>query len=150
MIKKIWFSFLLLVAYTFLYAQSKPYSWSFTAKKLAAGSYEIHCTATVSAPWHTYSQFTPSGGPVPTKFSFSKNPLCKTDGPVKEVGNMITRHEDVFGVDVKYFEGNVDFVQLVKMKSAAKTNFSGSVTFMVCNDTECLPPKTENFSVTLN
>jgi hypothetical protein len=28
----------------------------------------------VNAPWHTYSQFTPAGGPLPTKFNFTKNP----------------------------------------------------------------------------
>jgi thiol:disulfide interchange protein DsbD len=56
----------------------------------------------------------------------------------------------VFGVDVKYFSGKVDFVQLVKLKSKAKTNFTGSVEFMVCNDQQCLPPATQKFSIALN
>jgi hypothetical protein len=150
MIRKILFSLLLLVAFFITQAQNAPYSWTFTPKKTGPGSYEIHCTAKVRAPWHIYSQFTPADGPVATKFVFAKNPLCKTEGLVKEEGKMITRHEEVFGVDVKYFEGDVDFVQIVKLKSTAKTNFSGIVTFMVCNNTECLPPKTQNFSMTLN
>jgi Disulphide bond corrector protein DsbC len=127
-----------------------PCTWSFTAKKTADKSYEIHCTADVTAPWHTYSQFTPDGGPVPTKFSFAKNPLYSLEGTVKENGKMITKHETVFGVDVKYFDGKVDFVQMVKLKGTAKTNFSGSVAFMVCNEEQCLPPTTQKFTVALN
>src|ERR1700676_1678704 len=127
-----------------------PYTWSFTAKKVADKTYEIHCLADVQAPWHTYSQFTPDGGPLPTKFIFSKNPLYSLDGDMKENGKMIIKHEDVFGVDVKYFEGKVDFVQLIKLKGKAKTNFSGSVEFMVCNDEQCLPPTTRKFTVVLN
>jgi hypothetical protein len=63
---------------------------------------------------------------------------------------MITKHETVFGVDVKYFDGKVDFVQKVKLKGTAKTNFTGSVTFMVCNDEQCLPAATQKFSLYLN
>jgi Disulphide bond corrector protein DsbC len=127
-----------------------PYTWTFSAKKVYDRTYEIHCTVNVNAPWHTYSQFTPSGGPVPTRFTFAKNPLCTTDGPVKEIGEMHVRHEAVFGVDVKYFDGQADFVQRIKVKGTAKTNFTGTVQFMVCNDQQCLPPTTQKFTVALN
>jgi thiol:disulfide interchange protein DsbD len=128
----------------------KPYAWSYSAKKIAGNTYELHFVIDVNNPWHTYSQFTPDGGPVPTRFSFTKNPLYTLDGPVKENGKLQQKHEDVFGVDVKYFNGRVDFVQRVKVKGTAKTNFSGSVEFMVCNDQQCLPPTTEKFSIALN
>ena len=104
----------------------------------------------VKQPWHTNSQFTPDGGPLPTKFEFAKNPLYSLSGPARENGKMITKHESVFDVDVKYFDGKVDFVQIVKMKRVAKTNLNGSVTFMVCNDEQCLPPTTQKFSLALN
>jgi len=104
----------------------------------------------INNPWHTYSQFTPDGGPVATKFSFAKNPLYTLDGSVKENGKLIKKFESVFGVDVKYFSEKVDFVQVVKLKTSAKTNFSGSVEFMVCNDQQCLPPATQKFSIALN
>jgi Disulphide bond corrector protein DsbC len=128
----------------------KPYEWSFSAKKTADRTFEIHCTVDVKQPWHTYSQFTPDGGPFPTKFEFAKNPLYSLAGPVKENGRMIIKHETVFDVDVKYFDGKVDFIQTVKMKGAAKTNLMGSVTFMICNDEQCLPPTTQKFSLALN
>ena len=128
----------------------KPYKWTFTTKKLADKTYEVHCTVDVNHPWHTYSQFTPDGGPIPTKFTFGKNPLFTLEGKVKENGKLLVKHEEVFGVDVKYFDGTVDFVQVVKMRGNAKTNVSGSVEFMVCNDQQCLPPSTEKFSLAIN
>ena len=39
--------------------------------------------------------------------------------------------------------------QLVKVKDGVKTTVSGTVEFMTCNDKECLPPKTEQFSIPL-
>jgi hypothetical protein len=127
-----------------------PYSWTYSAKKISDNVYELHFLVELSNPWHTYSQFTPDGGPVPTKFSFAKNPLYALDGKVKENGTLIKKHEAVFGVDVKYFNDKVDFVQVIKLKTSAKTNFSGSVEFMVCNDQQCLPPATQKFSIALN
>jgi Disulphide bond corrector protein DsbC len=148
--KKVIFGFLLGMIVAMNARAQTPCAWTFTAKKGAGGVYEIHCQVDVNAPWHTYSQFTPDGGPVPTKFVFAKNPLYSLDGDTKEEGKMITKHETVFGVDVKYFEGRTDFIQKIKMKSAAKTNVTGTVTFMLCNDQQCLPPATQPFSVAFN
>jgi len=131
-------------------ATNKPYSWNYSAKKLATGSYELHITMAINSNWHTYSQTTPDGGPVATKFTFAKNPLYSFAGDVKENGKLLQKNEKVFGVDVKYYEGKVDYVQVVKVKANAKTNVSGTVEFMVCNDRTCLPPTTESFSIALN
>ena len=79
-----------------------------------------------------------------------KKSIIQSDRAGKGNGKMITKHETVFDVDVKYFDGEVDFVQKVKMKGTAKTNITGSVTFMVCNDEQCLPPTTQKFSLALN
>jgi hypothetical protein len=127
-----------------------PYAWTFTAKKISDQQYEIHCIVNVTDPWHTYSQFTPAGGPVPTRFSFKKNPLVTLVGKVAEDGKMVVELEKVFGVDVKYFEGQVDFIQKIRCKNNIKTNLSGSVEFMVCNNHECLPPVSIPFNVSLN
>jgi hypothetical protein len=148
-IMRILFVCTFLFAANLLFSQT-PVKWTYTAKKIDDRTYEIHVTAKVQEPWHIYSQGTPDGGPLPTKISFGKNPLVTVSGAAKEKGKLLTKYEDVFGVDVKYFDGNVDFVQVVKLKSRVKTNLNGSVEFMACNDSQCLPPKTEKFSVLLN
>jgi hypothetical protein len=126
-----------------------PVKWSFTAKQLNAGVYEIHLTATIAAGWHIYSQTTSEGGPLPTAITFSKNPLLILSGTVKEVGKLQQHHEPLFGVDVKQYSGKVDFVQVVKLKGKVKTLVNGLLEFMVCDDKKCLPPKTVEFSVSL-
>jgi DsbC/DsbD-like thiol-disulfide interchange protein len=126
-----------------------PVKWAFSCKKIGAGSYEMHLTATIDEGWHTYSQTTPEGGPRPTAIHFTSSPLLTIDGKPKEVGKMEQHAEPLFGVDVKQFSDKVDFVQTVKVKGSAKTTVTGTINFMVCNDHECLPPATQTFSIAL-
>jgi len=132
-------------------AQSQnPVQWSVAASKLADGNYSITLTASVPAPWHIYSQNTPDGGPVPTAILFNKNPLVTLMGKPKEKGALKTTHDKNFDVDVKYYADKVQFIQTLKVRGGVKTNLSGTVNFMVCNDQECLPPSGWDFSVKLN
>ena len=140
----------LIFVYGLTFAQVKdPVHWTFSAKKINATTYEVHMAASIESGWHTYSQTTPEGGPVPTSISFTKNPLLTLEGKTKEIGKLEQHNEPLFGVDVKQFSNKVDFVQIVKLRAAAKTNVSGSIEFMVCNDRECLPPKTVKFTTIL-
>lgn len=127
-----------------------PVHWDFSAQKIDAKTFEIRLTATLEGDWHTYSQSTPDGGPVPTQIEFAKNPLVIFNGKVNEVGKLEEHFEPLFGVKVKQYSSKITFVQNVKLKAAAKTTINGSVTFMVCNDQECMPPQKQNFSITLN
>ena len=135
---------------TALLAQvENPVKWSFTAKKIADKTYEIHMTANIEPEWHVYSQTTPEGGPVKTSVDFVRNPLITLQGLVKELGKMEEHFEILFGVQVKQFSGKVDFVQKIVLKAKVKTSVSGAIKFMTCNDNECLPPSTQKFSILL-
>ncbi len=148
--KKITIFFITLFSAVAVMAQSNdPVQWNFAAVKKSDKVYELTFTATIAKPWHIYSQSTPKGGPVPTKITFKTNPLASVKGNAKETGTLKTKHEEVFGVDVKYFDTKVEFTQTVNLKSAVKTNIAGIVEFMVCNDTECLPPKKVPFDLKL-
>lgn len=133
-----------------LQAQTSPVKWSFSAKKKTAGAYDIYLAAIVPSPWHIYSQSTPSGGPLPTKISFSSNPLVSFTGAPAEEGKSKTIHDKNFGVDVIYFQSDINFVQAIKLKTSVKTSLHGTVEYMVCNDTKCLPPVTVPFDIVLN
>jgi hypothetical protein len=148
--KKIFFGIVLMTLFTAANAQQKV-SWSFVAKKMANNKYELQMTATPPAGWHIYSQTTPDGGPIPTDFKFNKNALvlAGNDKP-KEVGKLVTYFDKNFKVDVKYFEGKVSFTKIVTVKGKIKTNVSGSVESMICNDRTCMPPTTEKFNIALN
>lgn len=124
-------------------------SWSYKTVKKSANLYEVIATASVPEGWHIYSSTTPAGGPVPTALTLKSNPLVSKMGAVKEKGQLHKIHDKNFGVDVKYYAGTVSFIQDVKVKGKVKTNLNGSVEYMICNDHQCLPPVTNNFSVKL-
>lgn len=149
--KKYIFLYLFLMIALFNYAQiQKPVKWNYSAKKLNPTTYEVHLTASIDGKWHIYSQTTPDGGPIPTSIKFNTNPLIRLQGATKEVGKLQQKHEPLFDLDVKQFGNKVDFVQMVKLKAPVKTNVAGSIEFMVCDDTQCLPPSTQKFSIPLN
>ncbi|QEC42389.1 MULTISPECIES: protein-disulfide reductase DsbD domain-containing protein [Chitinophagaceae] len=128
---------------------SKAVKWTFTSKKVAAGTYEVHMTAAVSGDYHIYAQNAGVEGPLPTVFTYTKNPLVTAEGKAKEVGKLIKKNEPVWGGDVNYYEKTVTFVQTVKVKGKSKTNLAGKVEFMVCNEEQCLPPSEVEFSVNI-
>jgi len=125
-------------------------SWSFNSKKISEKTYEVHLTANIQSGWHLYSQDQPSDAiAIPTSVTINNNPLLKFDGKVKEVGSMEKFQDKNLGISAHQYSNKVDFVQVVKIKSNAKTNVSGSVEFQTCDDKKCLPPKTVNFNIAL-
>ncbi len=148
--KKIFLGILVMSLFYTANAQQKI-NWVFAAKKMPHNTYELRMTATPPSGWHIYSQTTPDGGPIPTEFKFTSNALLTvTDKKPKEEGKLVTYFDKNFKVDVKYFEGKVDFVKTVTVKGSIKTNISGTVESMICNDRTCMPPTTEKFNILLN
>ncbi len=147
--KKLSFAIFWMLFFTVANAQQKV-SWSYSAKKLSTNKYEIHIIATPPQGWHIYSQFTPEGGPVPTNFRFNNNGLIALVGKVAEKGKVVTYYDENFKVNVKYFEGKADFVQTITLIGNVKTNISGEVESMICNDRTCMPPTSQKFSIALN
>ncbi len=132
------------------YAQVKdPVEWTFTAIKKAADKYEVVITAAIQKPWHLYSQDMKAGGPVPTKISFNNNPLLKKEGKTIETGKLEKINDKIFNMEVLFYSSKVVYTQLIKTKSGVKTNITGTVSFMVCDDTQCLPPTKKQFDIKL-
>ena len=131
-------------------AQLSPVTWSFSAKKIADKTYEVHMKATIQNGWHLYSQKQPNDAiAIPTTFTISPNPLFKPDGKIKEVGKMELMKDAALGVSANQYSNTVDFVQKIKLKATVKTNFNGNVEYQTCDDKKCLPPKTVNFSIAI-
>jgi thiol:disulfide interchange protein DsbD len=131
-------------------AQSnKQVKWNYSVKKIADKTYEVHMTASIGGNYHMYAQNVGVEGPLPTSFSFTKNPLIVLDGKVKENGKLIKKFESIWGGNVSYFEKTVDFVQVVKLKANVKTNLAGKVEFMVCDEEKCLPPSDVEIKVNI-
>ena len=127
-----------------------PVKWIYNVKKNKANVYELHMTAVLQPTWHIYSQDISGDGPVPTSFTFDKNPLVKADGKMAEMGKQEKEYDKNFGMTLKYYGNKVDFVQKIKLKAAVATIAKGKITYMVCNDKKCLPPKDVSFSIKID
>jgi len=149
--KKLLLAFLPFFFFSAAFAQMEnPVKWTYTAKKIKGDVYELHMTAVLEPKWHIYSQDIKGDGPVPTSFAFDKNPLVKPDGKVVEMGKLEKEYDKNFGMTLKYFGNKVDFVQKIKLKAAVATLAKGKITYMVCNDKKCLPPKDVPFSIRID
>jgi hypothetical protein len=148
--KKI-FALALIVMASLVVRAQNPVTWSFSAKKIADQTYEIHMTANIQSGWHLYSQVQPDNAVAnPTAFTINNNPLFTLDGKIKEEGKMEKFNDARLDIGAHQYSNKVDFVQVVKLKTAkAKTNVAGKVEFQTCNDEKCLPPKTVTFSEAL-
>ena len=125
-----------------------PVKWKYEAKKKGV-NYEVVITATVDKPWHIYSQNTGKNGPIPTTITFKTNPLITLNGKVKEAGKLEKIYDKNFQTDVLFYSGSVVFTQIIKVKAGIKTNISGTVEYMVCDDEKCLPPTKKTFDIKL-
>ncbi len=125
----------------------EPVKWQFGAKKLNDNEAVVFMKATIDNGWHIYSQHVEEGGPIKTSFTFSPSKDYALVGKPAEPKPK-TKHEDVFGMDVAYFDKEVVFQQKVKLNKGS-TTVKGSVEFMACDATQCLPPDEVEFTVAI-
>lgn len=150
--KTLYFSLLLLIATIAVYAQDRmsknPIQWQYSAKKIAEKTYEVHLTAMLESGWHAYSQQQPEEAVAqPTAIKFKSNPLVGMEGKIKEVGKLEKWQDEATGIKANQYKDQVDFVQVVRLKGNIKTSISGSLTYQVCTDQMCLPPRTDDFTI---
>ena len=125
----------------------EPIKWSQELKKLSDTDFEIVFSATIEAGWHLYSTDIPEGGPVSTTFNVDEISGLELVGGLTPRGKLVTVYEDVFGMDLSFFEGKGQFVQKLRA-TAADYKIVGYLNYMCCNDQNCLPPTNIEFTYT--
>lgn len=136
----------------FTIKDDSPIHWTFTARQLRPGEYELHFTATLSPGWHVYSQFQPKEAVSdPTKITITRNPLVAVQNPAKEYGVKVKYEDQTAGIVQYQYANQVDFVQVVttRNKGSINTNLTGTVHFQVCTDKQCLQPEDTPFEISL-
>ena len=139
----------LLAALLLLFAASvfaqNPVKWSYTTKDAGNCQVDLIFTGTIDDGWYTYSQFLESeDGPVATRITFDQQPHFKLIGKAKESGEIIKAFDKVFEMNLTKFQHKAILTQRVEVTDPSKP-IAGYVTFMVCNDEMCLPPKDVDF-----
>ncbi|RED47894.1 protein-disulfide reductase DsbD domain-containing protein [Seonamhaeicola aphaedonensis] len=116
----------------------EPVKWTTSIEKNLNKQYDIVFTATIQEGWHLYSQHLEEGGPLPTIFKFEPNNNYQCIGKPTEQ-EPIEVFEEVFEMNVKYFEKKTVFKQRIKIKHNTPFKVKGEITYMSCNKHQCLP-----------
>jgi thiol:disulfide interchange protein len=144
--KNILFTVLLLLSCSMFGQIYSPVKWTTSIEKISEKEYILKAEASIQSGWHLYGQYIEEGGPVATAFSF-KNPnkifnlVGKT---TEEKGHEVV--DKIFDMKIKYFEDKALFTQKIKFTSNEIFNIAADVEFMVCDDSHCLPPSSEELS----
>ena len=137
---------LYLISNTFWSNAQNHVNWEFSYDKLSSS---VLIKGTIDEGWHLYSQKTPANsGPIPVTITFLKNKGLKLIGNCEE---KLDPH-DIFDVNfdskVYLFENSYLSCQKIRLKNLHKLN--GSVNYMVCDKSRCLPPIEVPFTLIIN
>src|SRR5690606_4331124 len=116
----------------------EPVKWEFGSKKINDKEAVVFMRAVIDKGWHIYSMNVEDGGPIKTSFAFASSSDFSLIGKTAEPKPKV-KYEDVFGMDVAYFNNEVVFQQRVKLNKG-QTTVRGVVEFMACDAEQCLPP----------
>jgi len=124
----------------------KPVVWETSVEKINDADFNLIISATIEDGWHLYSQHVPEGGPIATSISINAD-----DEKFQLIGetNEDEGHEEydnVFRMNIKFFENKASFKQKIRLLTDDKIKIEGTLEFMVCDDTFCLPPTEVDFS----
>ena len=116
----------------------EPVEWSTSVEKISETKYKLITKATIERGWHLYSQNVPENGPIATLFSYKDDGTFSLDGKTKEDKGE-TVDDPIFEMEITYFSDEATFEQIIDVTDKT-TSISGTVYFMVCNDSKCLNP----------
>ena len=141
--------YVFLLLFTLQAAQAQilaPVKWHYYAEQISATETKLVLKAKIEKGWHIYSQYIKEGGPIPTSFKFTPSKDYSLIGKTNESPKPTSVFEKTFNMQILWFENEVTFTQLIKTKSS-KFAVEGSLEFMVCNNTQCLPPEDIAFTI---
>lgn len=117
--------------------------------QLELGKADVHTlvfTAKLKPSWHLYSTKVPAGGPQPTAILMDKLVGAELVGELTPVRKAIEKYDELFEMTIGYYEGEISFRQALKVTDPKTFRMEGAVRYMVCDDTNCLPPSTYEFA----
>ena len=121
-----------------------PVKFTATLKTGNTAEGEIVFTGKIDKGWHVYSTGLGNDGPVSATFNVTKLDGVQLVGKLQAKGNEISNFDPLFGMKLRYFEDNVQFVQKLKFTKPEYT-IDAYLEFGACNDENCMPPTSVDF-----
>jgi len=108
-------------------------------KLLGNSDAEIVFKGTIDNGWHVYSTDLGQEGPIEATFNEVKMEGVEKVGKLTPKGKEIKKFDELFGMELKYFENSVTFVQKVKFTKPEYV-IDCFLEYGACNDHSCMPP----------
>lgn len=126
---------------------STPVVWTseFTAE---GDSATLTLNATIENGWHLYATELPpiDFGPSPTTVDYSTLNGLQAVGPLTASSTPVEMYEETFESNVLFWEKSVTLTQKFAVTDAEAISIAGRIEFQACNDQNCIPPSTFDFS----
>ena len=100
---------------------------------------EIVFHATIDQGWHVYSTEIGEDGPIEATFNVVKMEGAELVGKLMPKGNVIKKMDKLFGMELKYFEGEATFVQKIRF-TKPEYDIDCYLEYGACSDASCMPP----------
>jgi len=113
-------------------------SWDYTTEKISETEVNLVFKAKIDESWHLYSQHFADGGPIRLNFTFNPSDKYELLGEVEEVTKAKTEFDDIFEMDIQYFEHEALLKQKVKILNPNAFTISGEMEYQTCREGECV------------
>ena len=125
-------------------AQENTVKWSQTVTESGDGNYTVQMKAQMADGWHIYD-LGPYEFITATSLKFEPSEGVKAVGEMRVLSKAVRHMDDIFGIEIGYFEKEALFEQDFEGEGDVKV----AIEYMACNDTNCTPPAEEEVIVTL-
>lgn len=117
----------------------EPVKFVSELKLLGNADAEIVFKGIIDNGWHVYSTDLGQEGPIEATFNEVKMEGVEKVGKLIPKGKEIKKFDELFGMELKYFENAVTFVQKVKFTKPEYV-IDCFLEYGACNDRTCMPP----------
>lgn len=147
MIKRIYTLFIIITTGILgcLAQMADPVKFTTSHKINAKGQLEISFQGSIESGWHVYGSNFEDGGPQRATVTLEKQEGVKPVGTLQTIGEVHRGMDPMFMMEVETVEDEVTFVQTYEVTGDTYM-VCGYLTYGACNDQNCLPPTTVDFS----
>lgn len=121
--------------------------WNYTFEKIDDHALNIVLTVKLDSGWHIYSSNMENGGPQKTIIYIEPSLGVKVLSETIEIGKLIEKFDSSFNLTLRYYPNSVQFKKRIDISNKSTFKLKGSVSYMLCTDTECLPPEEKMFEI---
>ena len=116
-------------------------TWSAAVRMTGAKSGVLDLTLVPAKGWHIYGPEVGENGPRPMSINLSKSTGIKLKGNLTFSVAPVKKHDDMFGIDVTYWETKVVISQRFEVTDRKAAKLIGTVSYQGCNESTCTPPQ---------